>query len=111
MRVVAADRLVLPVAAGQTDDVDVRMARQDPDQLGADVAGRADDADPEAALAVGSDPSLRPGDEPRRPLRRDRRGRSEPRAHRRSRPLTGGWLGGLAEARPRVALGGRLFQG
>src|SRR3954454_4809199 len=97
MRVVAADQFVLRVAPGQTEDVVVRRARQDPDQLGADVAGRDDDADPEAALAVGSDPSLRPGDEPRRPVRRDRRGRSEPRAHRRSRPLTGGWLGWLAE--------------
>ena len=97
MWVVAADRLVLPVAPGESDDVDVRVPRQDPDELRPDVTGRAHDADPEAALAVRSDPSLRPGDEPRRPIRLDRRGRSEPRAHRRSWPLTGGWLGWLAE--------------
>ena len=49
VRVVAADRIVVAVAAGEPDDVDVRMARQQPDQLGADVAGRADDADADPA--------------------------------------------------------------
>ena len=36
--VVAADRLVVAVAAGQPDDLDVRVAGQQPDQLAAGVA-------------------------------------------------------------------------
>ena len=44
-----ADRIAVPVAALQADELDVRVAREQPDQLRADVAGRADDADADAA--------------------------------------------------------------
>ena len=59
MGVVAADRVVLPVAPGEPDDVDVGMAGQQPDQLRADVPGGPDDADAQAARpAVGGDASF-----------------------------------------------------
>ena len=103
---VAADRVVLAVAAGEADDLDVRMAGQQPDQLGADVPGRTDDADADPSRpAVGAHAALRAGEEPRRPVRRDRRGRPEPRAHGRTRPLTGGWLGWLAGSGRTVVMG------
>ena len=71
--------------------------RQQADELGTDVAGRTDDADADPARpAVRTDAPLGAREEPRRLVRRDRRGRSEPRAHWRTWPLTGGWLGLLA---------------
>ena len=45
VRVGRGDRLVVAAASRQADDLDVGMARQEPDQLRADVAGRADDPD------------------------------------------------------------------
>ena len=45
--VVVADRLVLAVAPGEPDDLHVRMPAQQPDQLAAAIAGRADDPDPD----------------------------------------------------------------
>ena len=41
----AADRVAAPFAAGQPGELDGRMARQEADELAADVAGRTDDAD------------------------------------------------------------------
>ncbi len=100
VRMVAADRLVLAVATREPDDLDVRMARQQPDELRADVPGRPDDADtdaPRAVPAVRRDATERAGEESRRRLaRRDHRGRLETRAHGRvsalegAQPLTGG---------------------
>ena len=42
-----ADRLVAAAATHQPHDLDVRMARQQADELGADVAGGTDDGDPD----------------------------------------------------------------
>ena len=44
---------------GEPDDLDVRVAGEQPDQLGADVAGRADDPDPDPArpTVVGDAPA------------------------------------------------------
>ena len=105
VRVVTADRLVLAVPTGQPDDRHVRVAAQQPDQLRPDVPGRADDADPDPAHAVvPDDPAFRAGHEPRRPVRRDHRGRLESRAHGHrvarsgATSLTGdrlGWLAGI----------------
>ena len=53
VRVDAAERVAVAVAALEPDDRDVRVPRQEPDQLGADVAGRADDPDADAARAAG----------------------------------------------------------
>ena len=106
VRVVAADRVVLAVAAGESDDLDVRMARQQPDELGTDVPGGTDDADADPSRpAVRAHAPLGAGEEPRRLVRRDRRGRSEPRAHWRTWPLTGGWLGLLAGSGRTVVMG------
>ena len=77
---VAADRLVAAAARGQRDDVDERVAVEEPDQLGADVAGRADDPD--------ADPQVRSGPA----VRRDRRLRLQARAHGRARPFAEGRL-------------------
>ena len=97
MRMEAADGLVLAVAAGEADDLDVRMAGEQADQLRPDVPRRADDPDPDPARsAVVGNAAQRAWQEPRRAVRRDRRGRLEPRAHGRVAPLTGGWLGLLA---------------
>ena len=40
------------VAAVEADDLDRRMAAEDPDQLAAAVAGRPDDRDPDPGIAV-----------------------------------------------------------
>ena len=45
----AADRLVVAVAAGEADDLDVRVPGEQADELGADVAGRPDDPDADPA--------------------------------------------------------------
>ena len=83
--------LVLAVAAGQPDDLHVRMARQQADELAAGVPGRADDADADPARpAVVRYAACRAGEDPRRPVRRDRRGRPESRAHGRTRPFAEG---------------------
>ncbi len=56
---VAADRIVVAVATGEPDDVDVGMAGQEADQLRADVPGRADDADAQPAwTAIGGEASF-----------------------------------------------------
>ena len=52
VRMVAADRVVVTVAPGQADDRDVRVARQQADELAARVAGRPDDPDPDPARAA-----------------------------------------------------------
>ncbi len=87
----ALDRVVVAIAAGEADEVDVRVAREQADQLAADVARSADDpdADPSGSV-VGRAAALRAGEDPRRPVRRDRRGRLESCAHGRTKPLTGG---------------------
>ncbi len=91
VRVVGADRIVLAVTAGQPDDLDVRMARQQPDELAAGVPGRADDADPDPSRpAIDRNAARRAGEDPRRPVRRDRRGRPESCAHGRTRPFAEG---------------------
>ena len=46
----SVDRLVVAIAALQAHELDVRVARQQADQLGADVPGRADDGDADAPL-------------------------------------------------------------
>ena len=38
------DRVMRAVAPHEPDDLDIRMAREQPDQLATDVAGRPDDA-------------------------------------------------------------------
>ena len=80
VRMDGANRLVAPATRGQRDDVDERVSIEDPDQLGADVAGRADD--PDANAKVGARPAVR----------RDRRTRLEARAHGRARPFAEGCL-------------------
>ena len=49
MRVDPVDRVLVAAPAGEAYEVDVRMARKQPDQLRAHVAGRPDDPDPYAA--------------------------------------------------------------
>ena len=91
VRVVVTDRLVLAVAAGEPDDLDVRMPAQQPDQLAAAVAGRADDPDTDASRAIDAGHApLGTRDDPRRPVRRDRRGRPESCAHGRTKPFAEG---------------------
>ena len=104
VRVDAVERVAVAVAALEADDGHVRVAGQEADQLGADVAGRPDDADPDAAVGVGAagrdHAALRSRDETRRAVRRALGRRFEPRAHGRStRPLTGSVLEGVAEDR------------
>ena len=69
-----------PAAGGQRDDVDERVPVEEPDQLGADVPGRADDPDADAELGA------RPA------VRLDRRTRLETRAHGRAEPFAEGCL-------------------
>ena len=80
MRMARADGLVA-IAALETDDIGMGMAAEEPDQLGPDIAGRADDPDSDPIVAI------RPA------IRRDRCG-FDPRAHRRvgaeAEPLAGG---------------------
>ena len=77
VRVDPADRVVVAAAADEPDELDVRVSRQQPDQLGADIAGRPDDPDPDPARpARRVDAPLRTGE-----LRRSRR--SLPSARRR----------------------------
>ena len=94
-RVDAPDRVSVALATDQADDLDVGVTRQQPDQLAAGVAGRADhgDADrgaalerPDATLGGGGHGGQGGG---RRTVRRDRRTRRV-RAHRRAGPLAGG---------------------
>jgi hypothetical protein len=80
MTVRRPDRLAIAIPALEADDVDLRMAAEQSEQLSADVAGRADD--PDANAVAGARPAVR----------RDRSSRLEPRAHRRARTLTGGRL-------------------
>src|SRR5690242_9066424 len=54
------DRVVVAPATGQPDELDIRVPRQEADELGADISGRADDPDPDAARAAARvDPALR----------------------------------------------------
>jgi hypothetical protein len=106
MRMVAGDRVVVSVAPGEPDDLDVRVAGKEPDELGPDVAGRPDDPDADAPRpAVRLSAARRPWYEPRRAVRRGRRGRPEPRAHGRTGPLAGGRLGWLAGTGRTVVMG------
>jgi hypothetical protein len=75
-----ADRLGFASAALEPDDLDLGVAAQQADELGADVAGRTDD--PDADPLAGARPAVR----------RDLCARLETRAHWRARPLTGGRL-------------------
>ena len=55
-------RVAVAVAAARPTMRDVRVAGEQPDQLGADVAGRPDDADPDPARpAAGADAAHRRG--------------------------------------------------
>jgi hypothetical protein len=69
----AADRVGLPVSTLQADDLDGRMAGEDPDQLGPDVTAGADDPDPDLFLSRAR-PAVRP----------DRGRWLDPRAHGRT---------------------------
>ncbi len=90
-----ADRVVVAAAAGEPDELDVRVAREQPDQLGADVPGRPDDADPDAPGTAGRIHAPPGAGEADRATRRDPRERLEARAHGRdsvadaTRPLSG----------------------
>jgi hypothetical protein len=106
VRVMGADGIVVAVATGETDEIDVRMAGQQADELRADVAGRADDPDPDTPRsAVRLFAAGGAGQGPRRSVRRDRGGRLEPRAHGHTGRLTGGWLGLLAGVGWTVVMG------
>ena len=99
----AADRLVVAVATGEPDDLDVRVARQEADELRADVAGRADDpdADPSRAAVGGDAPFGAGGPRTSGPSRSPRATRvPRSRAHavparRLSREVGLGWLAGI----------------
>jgi hypothetical protein len=73
------DRFAVAITALEADDLGRGMAAQQPDQLGADVAGRADDADADPLAGA-------------RPAVRRYRSRFETRAHGRVRPLAVGRL-------------------
>jgi hypothetical protein len=61
-----ADRVIVALAAVQPDELDIRMARQEADQLTPDISGRADDPDPDASRsAVRVDAALIPRHERR----------------------------------------------
>ena len=67
MRVDPGDRVVVTTTAGQPDELDVWVAGEQPDQLGTDVAGGADDPDPDPARPAGRiDPAQRPRQDRRR---------------------------------------------
>ena len=92
---------LIAIPALQSHQLHVRVARQDADELGAHVAGRADDRDADAPLAaVGGDAASGAG-EASRAVRRDRSRCVDAHAHGRARPLTGGRLavriGGTAD--------------
>ena len=106
VRVDVVERVAVAIAALQPHDRHVRVAGQEADQLGADIARRADDADADLAVrgvgrVAGRDQAaLRTRDEARRSVRRALGHRLEPCAHGRStRPLTGSVLEGVAEDR------------
>jgi len=66
-----ADRVIVALAAVQPDELDIRMARQEADQLTPDISGRADDPDPDASRsAVRVDAALIPRHEGRLVARR-----------------------------------------
>ena len=52
MRVDATERVGVAIAALEPDERDVRVAHEEPDQLGADVPRRADDADADPSLVA-----------------------------------------------------------
>jgi len=41
------DRVIVPVPSNEPDELDIRMAREKPNQLATDVPRRSDDPDPE----------------------------------------------------------------
>ncbi len=49
MRVDAGDRIAVAAAAHEPDQLDIRMSRQEPNQLATDISGRPDDPDPDHA--------------------------------------------------------------
>ena len=75
-----ADWVVVAAASGEPDDLDERVAGEEPDELRTDIAGGADD--PDADPELGSRPAVR----------RDRRNGLEARAHGRARPFAEGCL-------------------
>ncbi len=98
VRVDAGDGVVVALATLEADEVDVRVPREEADELRADVAGRPDDADPDPTRAAGGiDVRVASGGRTLTggPSRLD--DRLEPGAHGRHQPLTGGWLGWVAE--------------
>ena len=76
------DGFVVAAAADETDDLDGGVAVEEPDELRTDVAGGADDGDPDATPGCGFGHGSRPA------IRLGRR--LEAPAHRRVRPLSGG---------------------
>ena len=97
VRVDAVDRVVVAVAAGRPTIVDVRVAGEEADQLGADVAGRADDADPDAPRpVVAGDAPLRARQNPDERSVAPWAAGSSPALTGARQPLTGGGLEGVA---------------
>ena len=101
VRVDATDRVALPLAAHEPDDADVRMEREQPDQLRPDVPRGADDRDSHGVTEAraGAGGGRRAGDGIVRTVRRDRRLDRRVRAHGRDEPLAGGRLTGSAVGR------------
>ena len=76
MWMVAVDRLVVSISAGQTHDLHIRVARQEPDQFTAGIPGRPDDPDPDPSRhAIGRLASEGTRQEPRTHRRLARAGR------------------------------------
>ncbi len=96
VRVDPGDRIALPLPSDEPGDPDVRVEGEEPDQLRADVARRADDRDPDR-IAEKRPHAGRRGGAGRGCLvmtvRRDRRLRRI-RAHGRAGPLAGGRIEG-----------------
>ncbi len=93
----AAQGVALPLPPDKADDAHVRVQREEPDQLGADVPRRAHDRHPHGIAferpSAARGGGARIGQGIVRTVRRDRRARRV-RAHRRARPLAGGRLEG-----------------
>ena len=92
MAVRVLDRLLIAIPALQSHQLHVRVARQDADELGTHVAGRADDRDADAPLATVGGDAARGTGEASRAVRHDRSRCVDAHAHGRAMPLTGGRL-------------------
>ena len=101
VRVEVRDGVALALAAHEARDPHVRVQRQEPDQLRADVPGGTDDRDADGLAAVqGARATFRRGGL-RRTVRHDRRA-VVPRAHGRVSPLAGGRQDGVEIGRNAV---------